>query len=375
MNLWHSLPNPEENRKRVGRLSGIAGLFVNLGLAGFKAWLGLASGAKSVLADAVNNLSDALSSLLTLVGFHLSSRPADDEHPFGHSRFEQLLSLVVGGLIVYLGVKTLLSSVLPGEESFHFSWGQAGLLFLSVAVKFGLYLFYLQGDRAVSSAILRAGAADSLSDVVGTMSVLLSLAAQKIFGIRLDNIAGAVVSLFILKTGYEVIKDNVSSLLGQSADKELTQKVIRLVESHEGILGTHDLIIHQYGPFQRYATIDCEMDARQTLEKAHAIVDRIERSAQRDLDVQLKVHIDPILPGIKRENAIYAVEEALAAVDPKLSYHDLQFIRNIKGDTLTFDLVVPEDEGESLKALVEERLKKDYPLIDIRLDNQFTSQG
>ncbi len=220
-----------------------------------------------------------------------------------------------------------------------------------------------------------AGAADSLSDVVGTMSVLLSLVAQKIFGIRLDNIAGAVVSLFILKTGYEVIKDNVSSLLGQSADKELTQKVIRLVESHEGILGTHDLIIHQYGPFQRYATIDCEMDARQTLEKAHAIVDRIERSAQRDLDVQLKVHIDPILPGIKRENAIYAVEEALAAVDPKLSYHDLQFIRNIKGDTLTFDLVVPEEEGERLKALVEERLKKDYPLIDIRLDNQFTSQG
>lgn len=375
MNLWHSSLSPEENRKRVGRLSGLIGLFTNLGLAGFKAWIGLASGAKSVLADAVNNLSDALSSLLTLVGFHLSSQPADDEHPFGHSRFEQLLSLVVGGLIVYLGVKTLLTSVLSSGENFKMSWGQAGLLLLSSAVKFGLYLFYRQGDRAVSSAILRAGAADSLSDSIATTAVILSLIAQKLFGLRLDNIAGAIVSLFILKAGYEVIKDNVSSLLGQSADKELTQKVLALIESQEGILGTHDLIIHQYGPFQRYGTIDCEMDARQTLEQAHAIVDQIERRVERELDVQLKVHIDPILPGIKRENAIYAVEEALAAIDPMLSYHDLQFIRTQRGDTLTFDLVVPEEEGPRLKALVKEKLKQNYPLVDIRLDNQFTAQG
>lgn len=333
-------------RGAYGRLAGLVGLVCNLLLFAGKLVAGTLAGSVSVTADAVNNLSDASSSLVTLFGFKLAERPADEEHPYGHARMEYLSGLLVAVLILVIGVELAKSSVekILHPEAVEFSVLTLCVLIASILVKLWMCLFCKKLGTAIDSTALEATAADSRNDVITTSAVLLGLLAGHFFRWRIDGWVGALVAVFILLSGWSIAKETISPLLGKQADRELVRRISNLVLGHPKILGIHDLMVHDYGPGQCFATVHVEMDMHENPLVCHDILDDIERDALRELHVHLVIHYDPVVTDDVELNHMRAlVEKKLKQLDPRLSMHDFRMVRGPQHTNLIFDLAVPFD--------------------------------
>ena len=347
-------------RGACGKLAGIVGIVCNLLLFAGKLLAGTLSGSVSITADAVNNLSDASSSLVTLLGFKMAERPADAEHPYGHARMEYLSGLLVAILILIIGVelgKSYIQKILH-PEAVEFSVLTLCILVGSILMKLWMCLFCRKLGKRIQSTTLEATAADSRNDVITTAAVLLGCLAGHFFHWRIDGWVGALVAVFILASGWSIAKETISPLLGKQADPELVQRISRLVLSHEKILGIHDLMVHDYGPGQCFASVHAEMDMHEDPLMCHDILDDIERDAMRELRVHLVIHYDPIVTDDDELNHMRTlVQKELAAIDPQLSMHDFRMVRGPQHTNLIFDLAVPysmSDKTAELKRRIDE---------------------
>lgn len=380
-------------RASYGKFSGLVGIACNLLLCIAKFLIGTLSGAVSIAADAVNNLSDAASSVVTLLGFKLSEKPADDEHPFGYARVEYLSGLAVAALILAIGVLLVISSVqklcTPSPESVAFSWVLVVVLVLSIAVKLWMSLFNKTLGKKINSAALLATAADSRNDVISTAAVLcacvLGAIIQKIWKIDIggyiDGGMGVIVALFIIWSGFGIAKDTISPLLGESVDPELVELVREHIEEYPDILGCHDLIVHDYGPGQRFASVHVEMDVNIPPLQAHDLIDNMEMDFRNNHNIQLVIHYDPVVTD--DENANHLKEKLRAAareIDGELSIHDFRVVYGHTHTNLVFDLVVPhkyKGQEKALLAQLETAMQTEdmkyylYATFDVASFNQF----
>ncbi len=359
-------------RERYGKLAGITGIICNVLLFAFKLLAGTLSGSVSITADAVNNLSDASSSLVTLLGFRLAARPADEEHPYGHARMEYLSGLAVAVMILVIGVELVKSSVqkILHPEAVEFSVLTAAVLTGSILLKLWMALFDRKLGRKISSAALIAAAADSRSDVIATGAVLLACVIGRLTGLMIDGWAGLLVALFILWSGVGVVKDTVDPLLGAKPDEALVRAIAYLMTSHVDILGFHDLMVHDYGPGRRFASVHAEIDHRIDPLIAHEILDEIERQAKKELHVDLVIHYDPIVTDDPEVAAVRTrVLQIMHGLDPRLSLHDFRMVSGSHHVNVIFDMVLPPEDvqtAEQLRRQIEAQLqdgKKTYHLI------------
>lgn len=334
-----------QNRAAYGKLSGAVGIACNLLLFAGKLAVGLAAHSVSITADAVNNLSDASGAVVTLVGFRMAEKPADRDHPFGHARVEYIAGLVVSALILLVGAELAKSAV---EKILHpapvdISPVTMAVLAVSIAVKLWLSRFNRALGRQIDSAALMATAADSRNDALSTGAVLLSALVSRHTGWGIDGYTGLAVALFILWSGIGIARDTANPLLGQGADPALGQALAKMLTANPKVLGFHDLMVHDYGPGQRFATVHVEMDAREDPLLCHDIIDGLERSCLDELKVHLCIHYDPIVTDDPELNHMrQVVTDCLARLDPGLSVHDFRMVRGAARTNLIFDLVVPD---------------------------------
>ena len=359
-------------REKYGNLAGIVGIICNVLLFAGKLLAGTLCDSVSVTADAVNNLSDASSSLVTLLGFRLAARPADEKHPYGHARMEYLSGLAVAVMILVIGVELVKSSVqkILHPEAVEFSVLTAAVLTGSILLKLWMALFDRKLGRKISSAALIAAAADSRSDVIATGAVLLACVIGRLTGLMIDGWAGLLVALFILWSGVGVVKDTVDPLLGAKPDEALVRAIAYLMTSHVNILGFHDLMVHDYGPGRRFASVHAEIDHRIDPLVAHEILDEIERQAKRELHVDLVIHYDPIVTDDPEIAAVRTrVLQIMHGLDPRLSLHDFRMVSGSHHVNVIFDMVIPPEDAqtaEQLRRQIEAQLqdgKKTYHLI------------
>lgn len=359
-------------REKYGNLAGIVGIVCNVLLFVGKLLAGTLCGSVSVTADAVNNLSDASSSLVTLLGFRLAARPADEKHPYGHARMEYLSGLAVAVMILVIGVELVKSSVqkILHPETVEFSVLTAAVLTGSILLKLWMALFDRRLGKKISSAALIAAAADSRSDVIATGAVLLACVVGRLTGLMIDGWAGLLVALFILWSGVGVVKDTVDPLLGAKPDEALVRAIAYLMTSHVDILGFHDLMVHDYGPGRRFASVHAEIDHRIDPLIAHEILDEIERQAKRELHVDLVIHYDPVVTDDPEVAAVRTrVLHIMHELDPRLSLHDFRMVSGSHHVNVIFDMVIPPedtDTAEQLRQRIEAQLqdgKKTYHLI------------
>lgn len=333
-------------RARVGKRSGILGILANVLLFAGKLVIGTVSGSVSITADAMNNLSDATSSIVTIVGFRLAERPADENHPYGHARFEYLSGLAVAAMIVVIGfelAKTSFDKILHPEPVV-FSGALVAVLLLSVGVK--LILAAVNGSlgRAIDSTALLATAADSRNDCIATGAVLLSAVFAHLTSINVDGYAGLAVALFILYSGANTAKETISPLLGEAADPELQRTIVAALRSNDKVLGYHDLMVHDYGPGQRFASVHVEMDMREDVLTCHTIIDDIERQVLDSHGIHLVIHYDPVVTDDEELNRMRSsVDKVLKSIDPRISIHDFRMVRGDTHTNLIFDMILPYD--------------------------------
>ena len=316
--------------------------------------MGLLSGALSIVADAINNLTDASSSVVTLLGFRMAQQPADEDHPFGHARYEYLSGLAVSALILVIGFELATSSVkkIIHPEAVEFSYVAILVLVASIAVKLWMSLFFNKLGKTIRSTALTATAADSRNDCVATGAVLAGLLIGHFLKINVDGWFGLGVALFILWSGIQNAKETISPLLGERAEKELIDKLTKLVMSHDKILGIHDLLIHDYGPGQRYATLHAEVSAEEDPLDSHELIDDIECDALEELNVHLVIHYDPVVLNDPEWNAVSAtLRKIVAEIDPVFTIHDFRMVRGSDRTTLIFDVVIPFDKMKNRKEI------------------------
>ena len=354
MRLFAKDADSPKGRARVGRLSGIVGIVCNLLLFAGKLVIGTLSGSVSITADAMNNLSDASSSIVTLLGFRLAEKPADADHPYGHARFEYLSGLAVSAMIIVIGFELAKTSVekIIAPTAVRFSIPLAVLLLLSIGVKLWLAAFNRALGKRIGSKALEATAADSRNDVIATGAVLLAAVVEHFTRWQVDGWMGLGVALFILCSGANLAKETVSPLLGQSASPELRQLIIDTVKSEPKVLGYHDLMVHDYGPGQRFASLHVEMDHLEDPMVCHDIIDNIERECLERHNVHLVIHYDPVITGDEAlEHMRDRVQEIVTQFDSRLSIHDFRMVQGIDHTNLIFDIALPDALMDQKKAI------------------------
>ena len=348
----------------IGSLAGIVGIVCNLLLFCGKLLVGTLTGSVSITADAMNNLSDASSAIVTLTGFRLAGLPADDDHPYGHARYEYLSGLAVAAMIMILGGELLQTAIgrIISPTSVEYSALTVGVLLLSIAVKLWMSFSMKAVGEQIDSSALRAAAVDARNDVITSGAVLIGCLAGQLFNWTVDGWLGLGVSLFILYSGWQMVKETVSPLLGQQADRELVEKISNMVLSHEKVLGIHDLLIHDYGPSRRFASVHVEISATENPMISHSIIDHIEREAMNELNVNLVIHYDPVELGDPVQDQLRErVAEVVRKVNEQLSIHDFRLIRNSGYNSLVFDLEVPyelEMTEDELSMQIKEALRR-----------------
>lgn len=359
----HFIQNPDDKddpavRQRYGLLSGGVGILLNLLLSAGKFLAGLLTGSIAVTADAFNNLSDAGSSVVTLAGFRLAAKQADDDHPFGHGRIEYLTGLLVAAAILLVGVelaRTSLEKILQ-PEAVDFSWLSVGILCASILVKLWMSAFNRRLSRRIGSAAMAATAADSLSDVVATSAVLLGTLAGHFFSLRIDGWVGILVAAFILRAGWEAAKDTLDPLLGQSPDPNLVESIQKAVLAHPQVTGVHDLIIHDYGPGRRMMSLHAEVPMDADVLEVHDVIDNIERELKETFHIEAVIHMDPIATKDPQTNALREKMAALVReIDPAMTIHDFRMTVGPDHQNLIFDVVVPHKcplSDEEVKAAI-----------------------
>ncbi|WP_191399929.1 cation diffusion facilitator family transporter [Flavonifractor sp. An306] len=340
---WENVGDPAV-RERYGALSGGVGILLNLLLSLGKFFAGLLTGSIAVTADAFNNLSDAGSSVVTLVGFKLAGQKADDGHPFGHGRIEYLAGLLVSLLILMVGVELGKTSI---EKIFHpeqvdFSLVTVVILIASILVKLWMCLFNRNLGRRIGSAAMEATATDSLSDVVATSAVLAGTLVGKFTGVSIDGWVGVVVAIFILRAGWGAAKDTVDPLLGSAPDPALVKEIQDVVLSHKQVVGMHDLVIHDYGPGRRMCSFHAEVPQNADIMEAHDAIDHIEREIYQKFGVETTAHMDPIATEDEAVNSLREqVRDLVREVNPDMNIHDFRVTRGPQHTNLIFDVVVP----------------------------------
>ena len=357
-------------REGFGQFVSGVGICVNVLLSGVKMIIGLMSGAISIVADAFNNLSDAGTSAVMLAGFKIAAKPADEEHPFGHGRAENLAGLFVAAGMIFVGAKLLYSSVEKIIAPEDLTADRITLLALSltVAVKFFLGIFYRYAARKINSAAIDAAALDSFTDCLATAVVIISVAAWINFGVNIDGGAGIFISAFILRGGFSALKEILNPLLGDRPNQELIDGIKKIVTDAPEILGVHDLIVHSYGARRIFVTMHVEMPATLELLTAHEIIDRLERKLQSTFEISVTLHVDPVI----QNDAAFdehreLAEKILYDIDSRLSLHDFRIVPYKSGRKLIFDVIVPQNFP-----LTDRELRKNFQrrLIELHSDDR-----
>ena len=357
----------ERVRGAYGMTASMVGMGCNVMLFAGKMLAGLLSGSVAIMADAVNNLSDASSSLISLIGFKLADKPADAEHPYGHGRYEYLSGLTVAVMILAIGVELLKSSVqkIFSPEPVTFSLLTVGILAASILVKLWMMGFNRNIGRRIDSTTLEATASDSRNDVITTSAVLLCTILAKVTGLDLDGYVGAAVAAFILVSGFSLVRDTLDPLLGKAPSPETVRHIRGKIMAYPGVLGVHDLMIHDYGPGRQFASVHVEMSARRDPIESHEVIDGIERDFLKDERLHLVVHYDPVATDDPRVPALRdALSDICAKIHPKMTIHDLRVVQGAAHVNVVFDCVVPYDcqmSETEIRRRMNDELEKEYP--------------
>jgi cation diffusion facilitator family transporter len=360
--------NPENTsnpatRRHYGNFAGIVGIATNILLFVMKIIVGTLSGSISITADAVNNLTDSGSSLVTLVGFKISGKPADSDHPYGHGRMEYIAGLIVSFIVVILGYQLIASSVgkIIRPQETEFTVYTIIVLAASVAIKIWQCLFYRRIGRKIDSLTLMATSADSRNDALSTTSVLFAAVITMLTGFNLDGYMGAAVGLFVIISGIKLILETISPLLGKAPRKELVDRIHRKVLSYDHIIGIHDLSVHSYGECECFASLHCEVPAEQDVMLSHDIIDNIERDFLEE-GIHLVIHLDPVVTGDEKTNELKEkVERLIERISPLIGIHDFRVVWSITHTNLIFDVVVPFQfkwRDHELIVMISERISE-----------------
>lgn len=356
----------------IGKLAGIVGTVCNFLLSGGKLIAAIAVGSVSIAADALNNLSDAVSSFISLIGFRIAQQPADREHPYGHARFEYISGMIISFLILMMGVELIRSSVSKIIHPVEMNIDTATLVILivSICVKLWMFVFNRSLGKRIKSATLFATAADSRNDVIATSAVLVGCIVNKVFSVNIDGYVGSAVAIFIIYSGISIAKETMTPLLGKPADEELVKQIRSIILSHDKVLGIHDLLLHDYGPGKCYASVHAELSAEEDSLVCHDLLDDIEWEVAEQLNVQLVIHYDPVITNDSEwDNLRCRVVEILGQIDPAFSMHDFRLVKGADQTKLVFDLVIPysmNGQHRVLKESIDEKLKEHeicYPTI------------
>lgn len=368
-------------RSAYGKLGGFVGIVCNVILFILKIVIGTISGSVSISADAVNNLSDASSSIINLLGFKLSEKPADTEHPYGHGRYEYLSALTVAVFILVIGIELLKSGVgkIIHPEKVIFSLPLVLILTVSMLLKLWMMFFNNYAGKAINSKSLLATATDSRNDVITTAAVLASTIISHFTGYELDGFAGTAVAIFILISGVGLIRETVNPMLGTAPEPEYVQNIAAKILSYPGVLGIHDLMVHDYGPCRKFASVHVEMAAEEDPIESHDLIDNIESDFLNNENLHLIVHYDPILTKDELTNDIRKqVENAVHGISQYLSIHDLRIVPGTTHTNLVFDCLSPyeaELDDKELKLEISKRVKMINPTYNcvITIDKSYVS--
>lgn len=368
-------------RARIGKLSGAVGIICNCLLAAGKLIVGHMTSSMSITADGLNNLSDGASSIVTLLGFKLAEKPADRKHPYGHARIEYIAGLTVAVMILFIGLELGKSSVekLINPEPIEFSFTAVWVLFASILVKLFMMLFNLKMGRRINSNALLATAADSRNDVMTTSAVLAASIVEHFYDVRIDGVMGIAVSLFILYSGIKLAGETMSPLLGEGANSELQKQITDYINGCPMVLGCHDLMVHDYGPGRRYASIHVEIDKNEDPMACHARIDRMERECLKNYGTHLVIHYDPVVTDDPEVNSTKRLVNTIIKVrDGRLTIHDFRMVDDGESVKMSFDMILPEDlrgQEQSIKETVEKALnsldsKKYYADITFDMESE-----
>lgn len=330
-------------RERYGKFAGIVGILSNAVLCVFKILVGIIAGSIAIIADGINNLVDASSSVITLIGFKLASMPEDEDHPYGHARIEYITGMIVSVLIVVVGVELGKSSIdkVMHPSALVFSWATVIVLLLAIGIKIWQAMFNIHVGKKINSVALAATGADSRNDVISTAAVLISVLICRFTGLHIDGYMGCLVALFIIWSGIGLIKETISPLLGEAPDEDLVRAIEEKALSYDGVLGIHDLVVHNYGPGKVFASIHIEVDADGDLMESHDMIDNIERAIGKSLHIEITAHLDPVRindPIVQEMQKLTA--EVLTTLDGVYNVHDLRVVAGPTHTNVIFDVVV-----------------------------------
>lgn len=351
-------------REKYGAVASVTGIFVNIMLFLGKFIVGTLASSVSITADAINNLSDAGSSIISFVSFKISGKPADRDHPFGHARFEYVASMIVSFIIMLIGFELLRDSIakIINPQETIFSYLAVAVLCVSILMKLWLFVFYKKVSKKIDSTVMVASSADSLSDVLATSAVLVSLFVMKFTGFNTDGYIGIAVAIFILISGFKIMNETKNHILGTAPDHELILNLVTEAKSHSETLGVHDLVVHNYGPSRCFASMHVEVDGNGNIFKLHDVIDNIERDIQKKYGVQCSIHLDPIQTDDEAVNIVkIQIEAIISAIDNRLSVHDFRMVPGDTHTNLIFDLFIPFEikmPEKELKELIDKQLDK-----------------
>lgn len=359
-------------RDKCGRVAGAVGIVTNFLLFLMKIIVGTAFHSVSVTADAVNNLTDSGSSVVTLIGFKMASKPADEKHPFGHARIEYLSGVIVSFIVIFLGLQLGMSSIekiLTPEEN-ALTPVALVVLVISILAKLWQCLFYRKVGRMIKSESVEATSKDSRNDVIATSVVLLGAVITMLTGVNLDGYMGAAVALFIVFSGVQLTISTADPLLGQAPEGELVQTITEKMLSYPGIIGMHDLAVHNYGVGRCFASAHCEVDAKNDILVSHDLIDNIERDFSRDLGIHMVIHLDPVIVGDARTDALHCkVQSLVTALYPTVTIHDFRVIWGVTHSNIVFDAAVPFSVKDSDTVIIQkleaeiQKLDPDYRTV------------
>lgn len=347
-----------ESKARIGsgKMACIIAIVVNVVLFAFKLFVGILSNSQAITTDSINNLSDSASAVMNLFGFHMSGKPADRDHPFGHGRVEYIVALIISGLVILIGFEFLKTSIerIIHPEAIKYEFFMLIILVGSILTKIGLFIFYKRLSRELDSKSFSAAASDSISDVAITSVTLIALIASSAFGWKIDGYVGAIVSVLVIYAGINVAKDSISPLLGVEISPETLEKITQIILSDPQILGAHDVIVHDYGPGRLMASAHVELNSKIPLPEAHRVIDILEKRIMSELNIPMTIHPDPVEVDdeLTREVRLYA-DQLLAKLSSSLKLHDFRILKTSETTMVEFDLSVDQDYKMS-----DEEIKK-----------------
>jgi cation diffusion facilitator family transporter len=362
-------------RQQYGNLGSITGIVVNLLMFAAKFIIGTITNSVAITADAVNNISDAGSSVISLASFKLASKPADESHPFGHARIEYIASSLVAVIILFIGLELIKESIhrISNPTVIEFNIIAVVVLLIAIAAKLWLYRFSTDLGKRIDSTVIQASAADSLADVMATSAVLLSTILSPLLDFQLDGYIGIAVALFIMFSGLSILKDTIDRLLGQKPPQELIDDIIGIIRQNQGVIGVHDMVVHEYGPNRSFASAHVEVDARVNILESHDLIDNIEREVAQKLGVHLVIHMDPVVIDDPYVNELHQLTiDAVKTIDDSLTIHDFRVVKGPTHSNVIFDITVPfgyrksdQEIREQLTALMKEKDPRLYLIITI----------